>query len=106
MMNPVSDADFDVEVVGADLPVVVDFWAEWCAPCKVLSPILSDLSEELDGRIKIVSLDAASNPNVMTKYNVRNMPTMLLFKNGEPADMRVGLQSKVSLLKWMEEHTA
>jgi thioredoxin len=107
MAVDVSDSDFDSEVLESSLPVVVDFWADWCAPCKALDPILDELSDDLAGRVKIVKLDAGSNPGVVARYNVRNMPTMILFKNGEPADMKVGAaQSRVGLMKWMESHAA
>lgn len=107
MATEVNDSDFEAEVLASDLPVVVDFWAEWCAPCKALDPIFDDLSNELAGRVKIVKLDVGNNPDTAARYNVRNMPTIILFKDGEPADMKVGAaQSRVSLLKWMEEYAA
>jgi len=105
MMNPVTDDTFAAEVLGADIPVVVDFWADWCAPCKALDPLLDDISGQLAGRVKIVTMDASENLDTVARYNVRSMPTILLFKNGEPADMRVGAaQSRVGLIKWMESH--
>ena len=106
MSLAVTDANFDAEVLHAKEPVLVDFWAEWCAPCKAMDPILDDLSRELAGRVKIVKLDVADNPATVVRYNVRNMPTMMIFKGGEPADIKVGAgQSRVQLTKWLESHS-
>ena len=100
----VNDANFSAEVLAAREPVLVDFWAEWCPPCKAMDPILDDLSVELAGKVKIVKLDVADNPSIVTRYNVRNMPTMIVFKDGEPADMKVGAgQSRAQLTKWLEQ---
>ena len=100
----VTDANFDTEVLGAGEPVLVDFWAEWCAPCKAMDPILDELSRELAGKVKIVKLDVADNPSTVVRYNVRNMPTMMVFHRGEPVDMRVGAgQSRVQLTKWLDQ---
>jgi len=105
MARTVTDADFDAEVLAASEPVLVDFWAEWCPPCKAMDPILDDLSMELGGRVKIVKLDVKTNPATTVRYNVRAMPTMIVFKDGAPADMRVGAgQSRVQLIKWLESH--
>jgi len=107
MMAPVTDQDFATEVLDADIPVLVDFWAEWCAPCKVMEPVLNELSNDFSGKVKIVSMDSAANLETVTRYNVRSMPTYLLFKGGEPVDMRVGAaQSKVGMVKWLEEFAA
>ncbi|MDR3475421.1 MAG: thioredoxin [Devosia sp.] len=107
MSLAVTDANFDAEVLGASEPVLVDFWAEWCPPCKAMDPILDQLSGELRGRVKIVKLDVADNPAIVSRYNVRAMPTMMIFKGGTPADIRVGAgQSRVQLVKWLETHAA
>jgi len=103
----VDDASFTQEVLAADRPVLVDFWAEWCAPCLAMAPTLDELSVTLADSVKIVKLDVASNPAITSQYNVRNMPTLIVFKNGEPVDMKVGAgQSRVQLIKWLESHAA
>ena len=101
----VNDANFNAEVLGAGEPVLVDFWAEWCPPCKAMDPILDDLSVELAGKVKIVKLDVETNPGIVTRYNVRAMPTLMVFKDGQPVDMKVGAgQSRVQLIKWLDSH--
>lgn len=105
MTLQVTDATFDAEVLGASEPVLVDFWAEWCPPCKAMDPTIDELSRELAGRVKIVKLDVSENPGVTVRYNVRAMPTMIIFKDGQPADAKVGAgQSRVQLIKWLEGH--
>ena len=103
----VNDANFATEVLAAKQTVLVDFWAEWCPPCKAMDPILDQLAGELAGTVKIVKLDVDSNPGITAQYNVRAMPTLILFKGGAPADRKVGAgQSRVQLIKWLESHAA
>jgi thioredoxin 1 len=103
MARHVTDATWDNEVLNSRELVLVDFWAEWCPPCKAMDPIMDDLSVELDGRVKIVKLDVETNPSTVVRYSVRAMPTMIVFRNGEPADMKVGAgQSRVQLIKWLD----
>jgi thioredoxin 1 len=103
----VSDADFGVEVLNAKEPVLVDFWAEWCGPCRAISPLLEELSTELAGKVKIVKLNVDENPSTAVKYNVRSIPTMIMFKGGEPDDMKIGAGTpKAGLAKWLLGHAA
>jgi len=107
MTMQVSDANFGEEVLNSKEPVLVDFWAEWCGPCRAISPLLEELSTELAGKVKIVKLNVDENPTTMTKYGVRSIPTMILFKGGEPADMKIGAGTpKAGLSKWLTSHAA
>lgn len=105
MTKQVSDATFGEEVLNAKEPVLVDFWAEWCGPCRAIAPVLEELSNELDGKVKIVKLNVDENPSTMTKYGVRSIPTMILFKGGEAVDIKIGAGTpKAGLSKWLEGH--
>ena len=107
MGQRVDDGNWDAEVLGADKPVLVDFWAEWCPPCKAMDPILDQLSVELADKVKIVKLDVDSNPSTTVRYNVRAMPTLIVFKDGEPVDYKVGAgQSRAQLTKWLDQFAA
>ena len=106
MTQHVTDATFQDEVLNASEPVLVDFWAEWCGPCKAIAPILEELSGELAGKVKIVKLNVDENPVAMTNYGVRSIPTMILFKGGEAVDIKIGAGTpKAGLAKWLEAHT-
>lgn len=103
----VGDTDFEAQVLKSDTPVLVDFWAEWCPPCKAMDPILDQLTVELADKVKIVKLDVDSNPSTTVRYNVRAMPTLIVFKDGEPVDYKVGAgQSRAQLIKWLEQFAA
>jgi len=107
MTKPVSEANFGEEVLKSNEPVLVDFWAEWCGPCRAIAPVLEELSTELEGKVKIVKLNVDENPGLAAQYGVRSIPTMILFKNGEAADMKVGAGTpKAGLSKWLEDHAA
>lgn len=98
----VTDADFDQEVLKSDLPVLVDFWAEWCAPCKMIAPLVEDLSKEFEGKLNVAKMDIDSNPNTPMAYGIRSIPTLLLFKKGEPIDQIVGAVPMSVLKKKIE----
>jgi len=96
-----TDASFEAEVTRANEPVVVEFWAEWCAPCKAMAPALDELAVELGGRAKIAKLQMDDNPKVVGRIGVRSAPTLMIFKAGEPIAMRVGAASKAELARWI-----
>ena len=103
MAQHVTDSDFTTEVLAADRPVLVDFWAEWCPPCVAMSPTIDALAEELRDTVKIVKLDVDSNPATTVAYNVRSMPTLIVFRDGQPVDLKVGAgQSRAQLIKWLD----
>jgi thioredoxin 1 len=102
MAKAVTDANFESEVLKATGPVLVDFWAEWCGPCKALSPVLDELSSDLGDKVKVVKVNIDEAPNAPTKYNVRGIPTLILFKNGQVVDTRVGGAPKAQLKDWVE----
>ena len=94
----ISDSSFENEVVNADKPVLVDFWAEWCGPCRLIAPMLEKLADEYAGSLKITKLDVDANPKTMVKLGVQSIPTLILFKGGEPVERMVGFTSKERLL--------
>jgi len=98
----VTDSNFEQEVLKADGPVLVDFWAEWCGPCRALGPSLDALAAEKGDAVKVVKVNIDENPNAPTKYGVRSIPTLLIFKNGEVVAQTVGSMAKSDLLKWVE----
>ena len=102
----ISDATFDQEVVKADTVVLVDFWAEWCGPCKMIAPIVEELAEEYEGKVKFTKLDVDSNPKSATNFGIRGIPTLLIFNDGKPIDQVVGAVSKSVLKKRLEEALA
>ena len=98
----VTDASFQQDVIDADKPVLVDFWAEWCGPCKMIGPALEEISEELGDKVVIAKVNIDENPDAPGKYGVRGIPTMILFKNGEAAATKVGAAPKRALKSWLE----
>jgi thioredoxin 1 len=99
----VSDADFEQEVLRADVPVLVDFWAEWCGPCRALGPSVDALAAEKGAQLKVVKVNIDENPNAPTKYGVRSIPTLLIFKGGEVVAQTVGSMAKSDLVKWVDD---
>ncbi len=98
----VTDSDFEQEVLEAETPVLVDFWAEWCAPCKMVAPVIDDLAEEYDGKIKFTKVDVDVNPQTAMKYGIRSIPTLLVFKGGSPVDQVVGAVPKAVIKKSLD----
>lgn len=98
----VSDASFSTDVLDATGPVLVDFWAEWCGPCKMIGPALEELSTEFGERVTIAKVNIDENPDAPGRYGVRGIPTMILFKNGQPAATKVGAAPKSQLKAWLE----
>ncbi|MBO31777.1 MAG: thiol reductase thioredoxin [Rhodospirillaceae bacterium] len=102
MSKQVSDDSFEADVIGASEPVLVDFWAEWCGPCKQIAPALDEIGEEMAGQLTIAKVNIDENPATPTKYGVRGIPTLILFKNGEVASTKVGALPKSKLKEWVE----
>lgn len=100
----VTDDSFEQEVLSADTPVLVDYWAEWCGPCKMIAPVLDELADEYDGKLKVAKLNIDENPNTPPKYGIRGIPTLMLFKNGEIEDTKVGSLSKTQLAEFLNSH--
>lgn len=98
----VTDASFETDVLNSDSPVVVDFWAEWCGPCKAIAPALEEISEEMDGEVKIVKLNIDENQDVAMKYGIRSIPTLMLFKGGEPMATQPGAKLKGQISDWIK----
>ena len=97
MVDQVSDQNFDEEIVSSDIPAVVDFWAEWCGPCKMIGPVLEELALAYKGKIKIAKMNVDENRQTPAKYGIRNIPTLILFKNGEVAQTIVGAHPKAHI---------
>ena len=100
-VTKVSDADFDAQVLKSTEPVVVDFWAEWCGPCRQIAPALEEIAGRLGDKVKIVKLNVDENPRTAQKYNIMSIPTLMLFKGGELASRQVGAAPKAKLEQWI-----
>ena len=99
----VTDAEFEQEVLQADTPVLVDFWADWCAPCHAIAPALDELAEEYDGKVKFVKIDTEENFDTMSEYGIRGLPTLLIFKGGERVDQVTGAVAKAQVKQTLEK---
>ena len=98
----ITDNSFHDDVIAASGPVLVDFWAEWCGPCKMIGPALEEISDELGGKVTIAKLNIDDNPDAPARYGVRGIPTMILFKDGQPAATKVGAEPKSRIQSWLE----
>jgi thioredoxin 1 len=99
--HKVSDASFENDVLSSSEPVLVDFWAEWCGPCRMIAPTLDEIAREMDGRIKIAKINIDENPSTPSRYGVRAIPTLMLFKSGELVGSQTGVQPKGKLVDWI-----
>jgi thioredoxin 1 len=101
-----TDTAFDADVLKSDVPVLVDFWAEWCGPCRMIAPTVDQVADEFAGKVKVGKLNVDENGNTAMRYNVRGIPTLLLFKGGQVVEQRVGAVSKSDLVKMLEPHAS
>jgi thioredoxin 1 len=101
-VGKVSDTTFESEVLKATSPVVVDFWAEWCGPCRMIAPALEEIAGSLDGKVKIVKLNVDENPKTAAKYGIQSIPTLMIFKNGQMASRQIGALPKQKLEDWIK----
>jgi len=103
-VKSVSDTSFDQDVLKSEQPVIVDFWAEWCGPCKQIAPALEEIAGEMDGKVAVTKVNIDENPNTPSKYGVRGIPTLMMFKGGELVATKVGAQPKGKLVEWINEN--
>ena len=106
MAIEITDANFDSEVINSDKPVLIDFWAVWCGPCKLIAPVVEEVAKEYDGKFKVGKMDIDNNPNVAMKYGIRSIPTLLIFKDGKVVDQIVGAVPKNVITSKMDAHAS
>jgi len=99
-----NEQNWQEEVLNSDIPVLVDFWAPWCGPCRIIAPVVEELAQEYEGRLKVGKLNTDENPNIAMQYGIRAIPTVMLFKNGEVVDTRIGVHPKDALKSMIEQH--
>jgi thioredoxin 1 len=102
----VTDASFETEVLKSSEPVVVDFWAEWCAPCRMIGPALEEIAGEMNGKVKIAKVNVDENQKIASQYNIRSIPALLIFKDGKLVDQTAGARPKGELSKWIQQRAA
>ena len=102
-ISHVTDSSFEADVLKSDAPVLVDYWAEWCGPCKQIAPVLEELATTYSGKLKVAKMDVDANQEIPAKHNIRGIPTLMLFKGGQMASMKVGALPKAKLLEWLSE---
>jgi thioredoxin 1 len=100
----VTDTSFKEEVLDSEIPVLVDFWAPWCGPCRMVAPVVDEIAEQFEGQIKVVKLNTDENPNVASQYGIRSIPTLMIFKGGQRVDMVVGAVPKTTLANTIEKY--
>lgn len=105
LIKATTDENFQADVLQADKPVLIDFWAPWCGPCKAIAPVLDELAKEYEGKVIFLKLNVDENTETPAKYGVRGIPSLILFKNGDVAGMKVGMQPKSQLAAFLNEHT-
>ncbi|MGK7955679.1 MAG: thioredoxin [Crocosphaera sp.] len=102
--TPVTDSSFKADVLESDVPVLVDFWAPWCGPCRMVAPVVEEIAEQYAGQIKVVKLNTDENPNTASQYGIRSIPTLMIFKGGQRVDMVVGAVPKTTLASTLEKY--
>jgi thioredoxin 1 len=104
LVKEVTDASFEQEVLDSELPVLVDFWAPWCGPCRMVAPVVEEIAQQYDGKVNVVKLNTDDNPQIASQYGIRSIPTLMIFKDRERKDMVVGAVPKTTLANTLEKY--